>query len=618
MLNWVIGFTIIFVILPTLITIIARRELYLDLLDKAQKVSRLLDGGNRGFPPSILITLEDRFRSASEKLEHVNTIALVDAVYSQELFSLPILGRKNCEQVDNFCRKLPNLLLAFGLLGTFIGITFNLYYISEAIRGVSEVSDFSASLQPHLQGMGIAFSTSLFAILCSSLLTIFNIRFNTNAAKNYLTSSLEDYLDNIYKPIVEGDTRLDKAVNRMVDQQEDFLIRFHEKVGSVLEKTFGTAAQKIADENKIASELAQKIYRAFSESAGQIRTGADTFEHAASILNDSKDAVKSWQELQSNFMNSVSRFSQSTQDMQPIVSTLGESSKAMQSLGKQVHDLSHRSVQVAELTRQHIQTLDQTLEQAKQYLQEVSDRLQKTIGQVEVGFQSLSKIWTEESSKQLKTQEDQSQQILTVFAQHLQQFNQSQILFTQLIGNIETLESNLESFISDWAENSSQQLGVQANQTQQGQQLLENMEHNLQQFSNNQEALAQLMSTIKTLESDLHSLVDAWAVNSSRQLEEQAQQGQQFLKNMTQNLEQLSASRRDFVQLTEIIQSLESNLRRDVGDWTRKTSQQLEKQTEQGANLLNKMEEHSKHFSDGHQTLNELAQSVKSNDGYIG
>jgi hypothetical protein len=121
-------------------------------------------------------------------------------------------------------RVLPNLLLAFGLLGTFLGITLNLTGISELINlsGGGDVN-LSIKLQKPLESMGIAFITSLIGLVCSSLITVNNIIFNTNIAKFNLISCLEDYLDNILQPTVEGSSRLDKAVNRMVEKQEEFL-----------------------------------------------------------------------------------------------------------------------------------------------------------------------------------------------------------------------------------------------------------------------------------------------------------------------------------------------------------------------------------------------------------
>ncbi|MFM7790525.1 MAG: methyl-accepting chemotaxis protein, partial [Microcystis panniformis] len=157
----------------------------------------------------------------------------------------------SCEKWDYFVRVLPNLLLAFGLLGTFFGITLNLTGISTLIDiNNVDVQSLGEKLKTPLESMGIAFITSLIGLACSSLLTVINLIFNTNLAKVNLISSLEDYLDNILQPTVEGNSRLDKAVNRMVEKQETFLNNFHKEVKIVLESSLGKVAKEIADGNQ--------------------------------------------------------------------------------------------------------------------------------------------------------------------------------------------------------------------------------------------------------------------------------------------------------------------------------------------------------------------------------
>lgn len=273
--------TIVLVIIPTILASLLRFSLYRHLRNLANKVKRLLTGDSPGIQPEIVRNLEKRFGKASKSLEIVNTTALVDGAYSQEKFHF--LGLKFlCEQWDYFCRVLPNLLLAFGLLGTFLGITLNLYNIAQVINqaNAEDVGSLIQNLQGPLQSMGIAFITSLFALVCSSFLTVVNLRYNTGLAKITLISSLEDYLDNIYQPSLEGYSRLDQAVNRMVDQQNEFLTRFHEKVGQILESTLGRAVEQMVAENTKSQLLGMQVYERLMEASGSLSAGASTFRES--------------------------------------------------------------------------------------------------------------------------------------------------------------------------------------------------------------------------------------------------------------------------------------------------------------------------------------------------
>lgn len=283
------------VVLPAIAGWVLRLNLYKELKGINSRVFRLLVSGEQeGIQPEIVKRLRIRYQNASQQLEHVNTLSIIDSIYKDEELSL--LGLKiQFDRADSITKALPNLLIAFGLIGTFAGITSNLTSISSIVTGFSQtnpdVSRLVEGLQSPLRDMGVAFSTSLFGLVFGSALTIVNTFFNTSIAKYQLISSLEDYLDNIYKPTVEGNTRLDLAIDRMVEQQKEFLTRFHENVGKVLERTFGQAANQIADECGRINKIAEYVYSNFSNAAGTISTGADTFQQSAILLEEQVKAV---------------------------------------------------------------------------------------------------------------------------------------------------------------------------------------------------------------------------------------------------------------------------------------------------------------------------------------
>jgi hypothetical protein len=94
---------------------------------------------------------------------------------------------------------LPNLLLSFGLIGTFIGIATNLVSLSGIINSTeaSNINELVAALKSPFEGMGIAFISSLAALFGSAFLVTANLFLNINTQKNDLLSGFENYLDNI-------------------------------------------------------------------------------------------------------------------------------------------------------------------------------------------------------------------------------------------------------------------------------------------------------------------------------------------------------------------------------------------------------------------------------------
>ena len=330
---WLLFLCIVLIIFPTIACIFLRWTIYKHITNSAKTVRRLL---KNGIQPRKVKKFKDRFEEASKNLEQVNTGALVDGIYSEETFSF-LSFTLNCEQWDAFCRFLPNLLVSFGLLGTFFGITINLSSVSEIInQNNSNLENLLTQLQQPLQGMGIAFITSLIAIACSATLTLVNVRWNTSLAKEKLISSLEDYLDNVLHPTIEGHTRLDQAVNRMVDRQDEFLTRFHEKVGAVLESTLKPVADRIAAQNEKSHRLAEQVYEGMRDSSTTLLRGAENFERATSSL---KEQVQKVTTENGKFAATCKRFEKGA-DIFASAAAIIEESKFSENLEKITQDLA--------------------------------------------------------------------------------------------------------------------------------------------------------------------------------------------------------------------------------------------------------------------------------------
>ena len=444
---YLILITLLLVVIPSVITIVIRISLYRYLIDLTNKVQRLIKTGIRGVQPKIIQTLEARFEQASKQLEQVNTAALIDQIYSQET----IKGFTfTCEQIDYLCRILPNLLLAFGLLGTFLGITINLSTLSQTINqaNASDVSNLVTELKKPLEGMSIAFTTSLTGLFFSALVTIVNFIFNSGLAKYRLISSLEDYLDNVYFPKVQGDNRLDKIVNRMVSQQDEFLTNFGKTVREAVEQSMGNVAKQIADGNKETTDLARQVYEKFTDAAGTISRAANEFKSSMSALNTTSQIFKQSAETfnQSQFplklslavvdlSNTQQKFSESatslaatTEVIKTVLTEVQNCSQSLIKLAEEIKDTNKASVKVLDL-HQNNQNL----------LTEIIPGLQQGANSYE---KAVSKL------------DDLDQRVSDKF----NNFDQLITAMTQLLENVKTYTTELISKVTTETENSNQSL----------------------------------------------------------------------------------------------------------------------------------------------------------------
>ncbi|WP_242046641.1 hypothetical protein [Cylindrospermum sp. FACHB-282] len=437
----------------------------------ANKVQRLIKRDSRGEQPKIVEELERRFNQASSKLEQVNTAALVDQFYSQE----KIRGF-TCEQIDYFCRIIPNLLLSFGLLGTFFGITVNLSALSQIINqtNASDVSNLVNELNKPLEGMSIAFTTSLIGIFLSAVLTVFNSIWNTSFAKYRLLSCLEDYLDNIYLPQVQGDTRLDKIVNKMVSQQDEFLTRFGDTVRDAVEKSIGNVAKQIADGNKEVTDLAKQVYERFTEAAGTISGAANTFSNSMTELNATSQIFKHSAEIfeksqfsqqlsaatidlartQDKFSQSATSLAQTTELITTVLIEIQHCSQILINLAEDIKSVNQTSFQILDLHQTNQNYLGEIIPQLKQgsnSFQKAVNKLDKLemrivnkadslnnvevaltqllesvkdyTKQVNVAIENLGDRFINNFSQQIDNNHQQFQTLITIFEQYSNNFS---------------------------------------------------------------------------------------------------------------------------------------------------------------------------------------------------
>jgi methyl-accepting chemotaxis protein len=582
--------TVILVILPTVVAILLRQSLYRYLINSANKVSRLLSYESRGKQPQIVENLEARFKQASQKLEQVNTIALIDGLYSQE--RLNFLGISlRCEQWDFFCQTLPNLLLAFGLLGTFFGISANLYNLSQTInQSTTNLDNLVAQLQIPLQNMGIAFSTSLAAILCSSILIIVNLRYNTNFAKSLLISSLEDYLDNIFKIHVQGDTRLDKAVDRMVKQQQEFLERFHDKVGQVLEATMGNAANKMVAANQGFQNNVDSMVNRFNDISSSMATSTNSFQESTFSLQEQMQTVT---KIVPKFENAANKIESSSQKYLQGAEKI-EASKFSENLENMTADLANTQKAFSQSTAflgNQVHKISETHQQATDLAQQVYTQLQTTSNKLQDS--SLSFVEAAETFKQ----SDFADKLITATNELVtipQQFNQSTAILHQSTDAIGRAIDNINIFTQE-----TKSLIEQVNNlSHKSGQLLEKSDRNIQQeiasFENIQSELQRIVTTLDQHKQQVNISLGNFGEKILKSFDQRSQNNTQEIIKLTAELKQIINQINTIpTEINDLIkaikqheQQMNSNLNNLGENITNKANQQIQKLIEQFNKIL--------------------------------
>ncbi len=286
------------------------------------------------------------------------------------------------------------------MFGTFLGITISLSAISQTLsqtNATSDVSNLVNKLQEPLQGMGIAFVASLAGLSFSTLLIFFNFRVNTVLAKCQLISSLEDYLDNIYQPTIEGHSRLDKAVEKMVSKFNEFLSRFGETVRGAVESSLKDKLQEIFDANIQATELAREVYSRFLDASGTLERGATIFKEFAEVIECTQfsDKVSTFTE---GLANAHRELSQSSLILNDSMKLTESATNLIHSSVVEIAHLNKKTSQVLELTQGSQQSLSEIipqLHQGAQMLQPAVEILADLQQKIEIREDKLGNIQIE-------------------------------------------------------------------------------------------------------------------------------------------------------------------------------------------------------------------------------
>lgn len=392
----------VFVVLPFCTAVVLRLLLYRHIAALHKRVKKLIKeekssdelAVNLEAEPKMIQRLLVRFKKASSVLEQVNTPALIDQIYSQEK-----VGGFLCEQIDYFCRILPNLLLAFGLFCTFLGITINLTALSHTLsqNNYSDVSTLVHKLQTPLQGMGIAFVASLAGLFFSTGLTLVNFKINTALAKLQLISSLEDYLDNIYRPTIEGQSRLDKTVEKMVFTFREFLTGFGVTFREAVEYSLGDNIKEIRAANVKASDLATEVYSRFLDASGTLERGAVIFGEFAEVIERTQFPAQ-LSTLTEGLANAQKELSQSSLLLNDSMKFTESATKLLHNSVVEIAHLGKKTTQVLELTQASQQSLSEIipqLHQGAQMFQPVVNTLDELQQRIEIRADSLGDIQLE-------------------------------------------------------------------------------------------------------------------------------------------------------------------------------------------------------------------------------
>lgn len=411
--------------------------------------------------------------------------------------------------------SIPATLVGFGILGTFIGLTYGISNFQ-----TSSTEQIKDSIETLLSGMGTAFVSSIYGMLLSLVFTFFE-RIQVNSLHNSI-HSLCYKLDKKFRISKEDERTIElKRQERLLN--EYFIFKDENgngvKPGNVFRDIFNENKKQSVALQAFSTDLANLIEAGFEK----ILTDPDKKElHSLIVeLKKSTDLMKA--AIETEIQKLGDKLQDPATDM--IEKMLDDLKGA---LGNMVNDFNKS---VSGSAKDEIENLTKLLGQAGSSLKDFPSKLELMTDNLNKNFKGLQDVvqqiskqtlqQSEHSTEQMKNQVEEMSEILKNKVGDLQVGQE--VLMTKQTENLEVSEKLLNSFNS-----SIERLNELSNQ----------VHETVSSFSKVQSEINSASGQLKTITDNVLS-----STNSFKEAQLKfAQHSNEFLKNNASTIEEIQKS----------------------------------------------------------------------------
>jgi ABC-type transporter Mla subunit MlaD len=407
--------------------------------------------------------------------------------------------------------SIPATLVGFGILGTFIGLTYGISNFQ-----TNSTEEIKSSIEILLSGMGTAFVSSIYGMLLSLGFTFFE-KVQVNSLHNSIHSLCYN-LDRKFRISKEDERTIElKRQERLLN--EYFIFKDESgndvKPGNVFRDIFNETRKQSVALQSFSTDLANLIEAGFEK-----------------ILNDpDKGVMFELQSLKTEIVNLGSKLQNPASEMtQNVVKELETS------MAKMIEEFK---VSMSGSTKSELENLTTLLGQAGSSLTDFPSKLELMTDNLNGNFKGLQEVvqqiskqtllQSEQSTEQMRKQVEEMSEILKEKVGDLQVGQE--LLMTKQTENLQTSDKLLNSFNS-----SIERLNGLSNQ----------VNETVSSFSKAQGELNSVSGHLKTITDNVLS-----SSNSFKEAQVKfAEHSNEFLKNNASTIEEIQKSLRQAKELS--------------------------------------------------------------------
>ena len=237
------------------------------------------------------LALNNFIKSAKGNTVDINTEVIIESSLDSKIIS----NERKVENGGAVC-------VAWGLLGTFVGLTLAIIQAKDAMSASSEsMQAFVGAMEGPIEGMALAFATTIIGVICSLVVNKFSGEMKQEKEKFY--GIFEDYLDNYifskyYFENEEENLLIDTFKQGLIVLTESFEKNMDRLVDKI-ENVFSVKMEKIIDKIDLNNEETRKNIKIMGDSADDIRRLVKKFDETVEgIGKTTKELNKTIKDLE--------------------------------------------------------------------------------------------------------------------------------------------------------------------------------------------------------------------------------------------------------------------------------------------------------------------------------
>lgn len=288
----IVGTIFTILILTVILTFVIKRK-YSTLIQDLESPENRANGV---FAEHALNKMVDDYHKAVENnVEEVNTYAIIEKHMAKNFGGYAVAER--------IASRSISLMVILGLLGTFYGLTLSIGEIVTLLGStkgsiVNDMTPIIDGLMSSLQGMSVAFVTSLCGIGGSIIVTLINMAFSIQATKDHVFVCAEEYLDHFAGKKRGGAVVAGGSVDLGLDQFGDKLEENLKELTSALSYKLSTVATEM-------SNTAESLNSSIGKFDDSIQTFAENTRDFSEFNHDLRSNIQRMNVSFDDFSNSI-------------------------------------------------------------------------------------------------------------------------------------------------------------------------------------------------------------------------------------------------------------------------------------------------------------------------